>query len=137
VTTQTYRRARHIISALHAHLVFVTTYRRPVCTDDILTVAENTMHATCTELDTQLVEFTGETDHVHLLVAYGPTLAISALVQPLNGRTTYPVRREYTGACGRARMLGRLWSPSYFAVSCTGAPLPIITQYINGQSRPP
>ncbi|WP_337360652.1 MULTISPECIES: transposase [Mycolicibacterium] len=47
-----------------------------------------------------------------------------------------PVRREFTGACVRARMRGHLWSPSYFAVSCGGAPLSIIKQYIDGQARP-
>jgi Transposase IS200 like len=38
--------------------------------------------------------------------------------------------------CVRARMRGHLWSPSYIAVSCGGAPLSIIKQYINGQARP-
>ena len=89
MTTQTYRRARHSVSALHAHLVFATKYRRPVFTDEMLTFAENTMRAMCSELDAELVEFNGETDHVHLLVAYPPTLAISTLVQRLNGRTAY------------------------------------------------
>ena len=37
MTTQTYRRARHSVSLLHAHLVFVTKYRRPVFTDAMLT----------------------------------------------------------------------------------------------------
>ena len=69
-------------------------------------------------------------------MSYPPTLAISALVQRLKGRTAYAVPREYTGACVRARMRGHLWSPSYFAVSCRGAPLPIIKQYIDGQTRP-
>lgn len=88
------------------------------------------------DLGVDLVEFNGEADHVHLLVAYPPTLAISTLVQRLKGRTAYAVRREYTGACVRARMRGHLWSPSYFAVSCGGAPLSIIKQYIDGQARP-
>jgi putative transposase len=93
------------------------------------------MRAVCAELDVELVEFNGEADHVHLLVAYPPTLAISVLVQQLEGRTAYAMRREYTGACV-PRMRGHLWSPSYFAVSCGGAPLSIIKQYIDGQSRP-
>jgi hypothetical protein len=38
-------------------------------------------------------------------------------VQHLKGRTAHAVRREFTGACVRARMRGHLWSPSYFAVS--------------------
>ena len=136
MTTQTYRRARHSVSALHAHLVFVTKYRRPVFTDEMLTFAENTMRTVCSDLDVELVEFNGETDHVHLLVAYPPTMAISTLIQRLKGRTAYAVRHEFTGRCVRARIRGHLWSPSYFAVSCGGAPLSIIKQYIHGQARP-
>lgn len=136
MTTQPYRRARHSVSLLHAHLVFVTKYRRAVFTDDMLTFTEHTMRSVCDELGADLVEFNGETDHVHLLVSYPPALAISTLVQRLKGRTAYAVRREYTGACVRARMRGHLWSPSYFAVSCGGAPLSIIKQYIDGQARP-
>ena len=136
MTTQTYRRARHSVSLLHAHLVFVTKYRRAVFTDAMLTFCEHTMRAVCAELDVELVEFNGEADHMHLLVAYPPTLAISVLVQRLKGRTAYAVRREFTGVCVRARMRGHLWSPSYFAVSCEGAPLSIIKQYIDGQARP-
>lgn len=74
------------------------------------------MRAVCADLDAELVEFNGEPDHVHLLVAYPPTLAISVLAQRLKGRT-------------------HLQSPSYF-VSCRGAPPSIIKQYINGQTRP-
>jgi REP-associated tyrosine transposase len=114
------------VSLLHAHLVFVTKYRRPVFTDAMLTFTEQTMRGVCAELDVELVEFNGETDHVHLLVGYPPTLAISA----------HALRREFTGVCVRARMRGHLWSPSYFAVSCGGAPLAIIKQYIDGQTRP-
>ena len=137
MTTQSYRRARHSVSALHAHLVFVTKYRRPAFTDEMLTFCEHTMRAVCDELNAELVEFTGETDHVPLLVDYPPTLAISLLVQRLKGRAAYAARREYTGRCVRARMRGHVWSPSYFAVSCGGAPLSIIKQYIDSQSRPP
>jgi putative transposase len=121
---------------LHAHLVFVTKYRRPVFTDAMLTFTENTMRGVCADLDAELVEFNGEADHVHLLVDYPPTLPISVLVQRLKGRTAYAVRRALTGACVRARMRGHLWSPSYFAVCCGGAPLSIIKQYIDGQARP-
>lgn len=136
MTTPAYRRARHSVSLLHAHLVFVTKYRRKVFTDDMLTFTQHTMRGVCDELGADLVEFNGEADHVHLLVAYPPALAISTLVQRLKGRTAYAVRREYTGACVRARMRGHLWSPSYFVVSCGGAPLSIIKQYIDGQARP-
>ena len=136
MTTPAYRRARHSVSLLHAHLVFVTKYRRKVFTDDMLTFTQHTMRGVCDELGADLVEFNGEADHVHLLVAYPPTLAISTLVQRLKGRTAYAVRREYTGACVRARMRGHLWSPSYFAGSCGDTPIEIIRQYIEQQQTP-
>ncbi|WP_422224371.1 transposase [Mycobacterium sp.] len=63
------------MSLLHAHVVFVTTYRRPIFTDTMLTFCEHTMRAVCNDLDNQLVEFNGEADHVHLPVAYPPTIA--------------------------------------------------------------
>lgn len=97
MTNQTYRRARHSVSLLHAHLVFVTKYRRKVFTDAMLTYCETTMREVCDDLGAELVEFNGEANHAHLLVAYPPTLAISTLVQRLKGRTAYAVRREYTG----------------------------------------
>jgi len=72
VTTPAYRRARHSVSALHAHLVFVTKYRRPVFTNEMLTFCQTTMRVVCDELGVELVEFNGEADHVNLLVQYPP-----------------------------------------------------------------
>jgi putative transposase len=71
-----------------------------------------------------LVEFNGEADHVHLLVAYPPTLPTSALVPRLKGRTAHGAR-EHTGAWAHTRMRWRLLPPSCFAVSRAGAPLSI------------
>ena len=98
------------MSLLHAHLVFLTKYRRAVFTDAMLTFCEHTLRGVCAELDVELIEFNGEADHAHLLVAYPPTLAISVLAQRLKGRTAHPVRREHTGVRVRARMRGHLWS---------------------------
>jgi REP-associated tyrosine transposase len=75
-----YRRARQSVLLLQAHLVFMTQYRRPVFTDVMPAFCEHTMHVVCAEFDAELVEFNGEADHVQLLVAYPPTLAISTLM---------------------------------------------------------
>jgi REP element-mobilizing transposase RayT len=83
VTTQSYRRAIHSVSLLHAHLVFVTKYRRPLFTGEMLTFCEHTMRDVCSAFDEELVEFNRETDHLHLLVAQPPTLAISKLARRL------------------------------------------------------
>ncbi|MBS4728398.1 IS200/IS605 family transposase [Mycobacterium sp. SM1] len=78
------------MSLRHAHLVVVTTYRRKLFTDPMPTCAEHPLRAVCAELDVELVEFNGEADHVHVLVAYPPTLAISALAHRLKGAPATP-----------------------------------------------
>jgi putative transposase len=61
---------RCTVSTLHAHLVFVTKFRGAVFTDAVLTCCEHTMRSVCAGLDVEPVEYNGETDHVHLLVAH-------------------------------------------------------------------
>jgi putative transposase len=78
MTTPTYRRARHSVSLLHAHLVFVTKYRRPVFTDAMLTFTEHTLRGVRAELEAELIEFNGETDHVHLLISDPPPWRLRA-----------------------------------------------------------
>lgn len=67
------RRGRSVISNLHAHLVFVTKYRRAVFTRELLDACEEVMCKVCEDFAVDLVEFNGEGDHVHLLIQYPPT----------------------------------------------------------------
>ena len=131
-----YRRGRHVVSAMHVHLVFVMKYRRGVLDDEMLTVCEATMRKVCEDFEAELKEFNGETDHVHLLVNYPPKVAVSALVNSLKGVSARILRRDFTGRVNRAITHGHFWSPSYFAASCGGAPLTVVRQYIEQQRRP-
>ena len=125
-----------MVSALHVHLVFVTKYRRGVLDAAMLTACEASMRKVCGDFGAELREFNGEDDHVHLLVTYPPKVAVSALVNSLKGVSARRLRSEFTGRVNRAIMHGHVWSPSYFAASCGGAPLSIVRQYIEQQQRP-
>ncbi|MCC4318031.1 MULTISPECIES: IS200/IS605 family transposase [Streptomyces] len=131
-----YRRGRHVVSAMHVHLVFVTKYRRGVFDDEMLTRCEKIMRKVCEDFEAELKEFNGERDHVHLLINYPPKIAVSKLVNSLKGVSARRIRQEFTGRINRAIMHGHLWSPSYFSASCGGAPLAIVRQYIEQQKRP-
>ena len=63
-----------MVSALHAHLVVVTTYRRGVLNADMLRRCEDTMRKVRSDFGAGLREFNGEDDHVHLLVEYPPKM---------------------------------------------------------------
>jgi putative transposase len=121
---------------LHVHLVFVTKYRRGVLDDEMLTRCEQVMRDVCADFGADLREFNGEPDHVHLLIHYPPTFAVSRLVNSLKGVSSRHLRGEYVDRINRAGTRGHLWSPSYFAASCGGAPLEIVKEYIRGQQRP-
>ncbi|HHO7684286.1 TPA: IS200/IS605 family transposase, partial [Proteus mirabilis] len=90
----------------------------------------------CADFDVGLVEMDGEWDHVHLLINYPPKLAISNLVNSLKGVSSRLLRRDRPDIAQRDYYKGVLWSPSYFAESCGGAPISIIRQYIEQQETP-
>ena len=87
------------------------------------------------DFETELIEMNGETEHVHLLLNYPPKVSISKLVNSLKGVSSRLIRKQHP-EIATYYWKGGLWSPSYFASSCGGAPLSIIQQYIEQQTRP-
>ena len=129
------RTGRHCVFMLHVHLVFVTRYRRGVFTKEILDELQIIFSGVCKDFEAELVEFDGEDDHVHLLVAYPPKTAVSHLVNSLKGVSSRLIRKRDFPSIRRKLWGKSLWSPSYFAGSC-GAPLSALKQYIESQRAP-
>lgn len=130
------RRGRSVISNLHAHLVFVTKYRRAVFTRELLDACEEVMGKVCEDFAVDLVEFNGEGDHVHLLIQYPPTVQLSRLVGSLKGVSSRHLRTQYPQQIRPLLWGEHLWSPSYFIASAGGAPLSIVADYITNQKTP-
>ena len=131
------RRGRSVVCALHAHLVFVTKYRRGVLSARAMEVVRSTCETVCADFDVVLKEFNGEDDHVHLLIEYPPTVQLSKLVNSLKGVSSRMLRKENFPEI-RTKLWGaHLWSPSYFVASCGGASLSILKEYIENQQRSP
>ena len=130
------RIGRHCVFNLHVHLVFVTKYRRGVFTKAILDDLRQVPASVCHDFEAELVGLDGEDDHVHLLVNYPPKAAISTLVNSLKGVSSRLIRKKNDPEIRQKLWGAHLWSPSYFAGSCGGAPLSIIRQYIESQRTP-
>ena len=90
----------------------------------------------CNDFDSELVECEGERDHLHLLIHYPPKVSISKLVNSLKGVSSRILRRDFSKDISKILWKGVLWSPSYFAGSCGGAPLDAIKKYIQNQDSP-
>ena len=130
------RQGRHCVFVMHVHLVFVTKYRRGVFTKEILGDLQPILSSVCTDFEAELVAFDGEEDHVHLLVNYPPKVAVSTLVNSLKGVSSRMIRQKNYPSITKKLWAGALWSPSYFAGSCGGAPISVIRQYIEQQQTP-
>lgn len=109
------RAGRHVVHQPHAHLVFVTKYRRPVFTATHLARLEDIFRQVCADFECDLVRFNGETSHVHLLVTFPPKVALSHLVKSLKGVSSRSLRRDFPDLEHHYRRTKRLWSGSYFA----------------------
>lgn len=120
---------------MHVHLVFVAKYRRRVFDAKAIEQLRAIFSNVCTDFEARLVEMDGEHDHVHLLIEYPPKIAISTLVNSLKGVSSRLLRKNREDIRDRY-WKGVLWSPSYFAASCGGAPIAVVRQYIEQQNTP-
>ncbi|WYL92484.1 MAG: IS200/IS605 family transposase [Gloeotrichia echinulata IR180] len=127
------RHERHSVSDLKIHLVCVTKYRRKIFTNDSLELIHRSFAEVAKKMDFQILEFNGESDHVHTLIEFPPKLSISQIVNALKGVSS----RRY-GQAGFPKPYGKqaLWSPSYFVSSVGGAPLEVLKKYIQNQEKP-
>ena len=63
-----------------------------------------------------------------------PKVALSKLVNSLKGVSSRRQRETRPEVSGRYHD-GVLWSASYFAASCGGAPLSVIAEYVRSQRK--
>lgn len=137
MTSQTLNTLHHCVYSLNYHLVLVTKYRRRCMTDAMLTRLEAICHSTAAKWDCQVLEFNGEADHVHLLLALTPKVALSAFVNNLKTVTSRLLRKEFaTHLAAYYPHKPVFWSRSYCILTVGGAPLSVLKQYIEQQERP-
>jgi len=121
---------------MHLHIVFVTKYRKKIFGDLHLSSLESMFNELCRNFDAKLVQMNGESDHVHLLIATSPnTPSVAKLVNSLKAVSSRRLRRKFTDISGVYNK-NVVWSRSYFAGTCGGAPLGVIEKYIKNQDRP-
>ncbi len=131
-----YRNGRHVVYKLHAHLIFVTKYRKKVMTDRVTDELRSAFEEVCGRHDVTLDAFETDHDHAHLLVSYPPKLALSTLVMTLKTISSMRIQAQPWPEVRKALYGDRFWSPSYCVVSSGGAPLDVIKAYLEDQRAP-
>jgi putative transposase len=98
------------------------------------------MHETfaniCIKTNCILVEFSGEQDHVNLLVDYHPDNNISDFTSSLKSASSRIIRKEFKEHIDKFYWKHVFWSSSYYVASSGGAPIEKLKQYIKEQDAP-
>jgi putative transposase len=131
-----WRTGRKCVYKNFVHLVLVTKYRKNAINNRMLNRMKDLIEETCLQMNCELLEFNGESDHVHLLVSVNPKWSVSNFVGKIKGKTSYFMRKEFWSDVKNKLWGDHFWSPSYCVVSCGGAPLEIVKKYIEDQQKP-
>jgi putative transposase len=127
----------HCVFNLYYHLVIVTKYRRKCITAPMLAKLKLICDQLTKKWGGELVEFNGEADHLHLLLALNPKVAPSVFVNNLKTVTSRLIRKEFSEHLKKVYWKKPVfWSRTYCILSCGDAPLSIIKQYIEQQKAP-
>jgi putative transposase len=130
-----FRKGSHVIFRIHLHVVFVTKYRRKILTQDMLEAMKPILERVLEANQCILSEFNGEPDHVHLLIDLHPNNNISDLIASLKSASSRVLRLEFKEDIDKVYWgKAKLWHDSKCIVSCGGAPLEIVKQYVQEQS---
>lgn len=90
----------------------------------------------CKDWGGELIEFNGEPDHVHVLMGLPPNLDLSRFVNNVKTTSSRLIRRDFGEQLRRIYHKPVFWSRSYCIISCGGAPLSVIKQYVEQQEAP-
>lgn len=134
LTVQAMAKLYHSVCSLHYHLVLVTKYRRRCLNARMHDELRAQISHLLADYGCDLLEMNGEPDHVHLLIEATPKITLCRLVNTIKTATSRRLRRRFATHLSRYYWKPVFWSRSYCLVSCGGAPLSVIKQYINGQA---
>ena len=126
----------HCVYKLTYHLVLVTKYRRKCFTGAMLDRLEEFITDLCQKWEVGLLEFNGETDHVHLLIEMHPNIMPSKFINNLKTVTSRLMRKEFAEHLAEFYSERVLWTRAYCLLTTGGATIDAIRQYIEKQERP-
>ncbi|MEA5468566.1 MULTISPECIES: IS200/IS605 family transposase [unclassified Spirulina] len=127
----------HSAYRIFYHIVLSVKYRHKCITADILVRLEEIFRDLLTKWDSRLVEFGGESDHVHLLIETCPTVAPANLIKNMKSVSSRRIRAEYVEHLKPFFWKPYFWSRSYCCISVGGrANIETLLRYIQNQDEP-
>ena len=128
------QKGSHVVFSIHLHIIFVTKYRRKVLNQPMIEDMKEVFNRVLSANKSSLEECNGEPDHVHLLISLHPDNNISDLIASLKSSSSRILREKYKPVIDKYYWgKAKLWHDSKCIVSCGGAPLELVKNYIQSQ----
>ena len=125
------------VSDIKIHLVLTTKYRRKVLTALMIDRLYEIFESLLDKWECKIVEFNGESDHIHLLFQYHPEIQLSKLVNSLKSVSSRKLRQEFLPELEKTYDKKKVvWNSSYFLASCGGVTISTLRKYIENQDKP-
>ncbi len=125
---------RHSCFLLQYHLVLVTKYRHPVISGEIKDALYDKIRSIFEERNLPILEFNGDTDHVHILFEADPFTSPGELANVLKTQSSRYIRKLYGNTLLRKwYWKPYFWSDSYFVASVSENSLSAVRRYIQNQ----
>ena len=129
-----YSRRAHSVCRFTCHVVFVVKYRRKVISPGIMDFFKvHTKYQIEERFRGNLIEFNGETDHVHILFELPPSAAPSMVICSLKTQLSREARKRYPEQIRGKLWKDSFWSDSYFLATTGGADIETLERYIQKQ----
>ncbi len=129
-----YKYGSHSIYDLKYHVVFCTKYRYRILTGAVAERTRDLIRETCQSNYVDIVSGSLSPDHVHLLLAVPPTLALSKVMQYVKGKSGRKLLAEFDHL--KKRYWGQhLWARGYFAVTVGNVSSEEVQKYIENQEQ--
>ncbi len=127
----------HSAYRLYYHLVVSTKYRHKCITGEMLERLEEIFKDLMIKWNCSLVEFGGESDHIHCLFEAEPTTKLSSLIKNLKSVSSRRIRREYSQYLKPYYWKNYFWNRAYCVISVGGrASIETLLTYIENQDSP-
>ncbi|SEP75741.1 putative transposase [Ectothiorhodospira magna] len=127
----------HAVYDIKLHVVFVTRYRRPCLHEELRDYLKGAFSEILAAWRCELIEFGGETDHIHLLIAIQPALNISTLIGNLKTASARRARNRFAEHLAAFYCKPMFWQRAYYAGSVGGASLETVRAYVESQGTKP
>ena len=124
------------VSDLKAHLVLTTKYRQRVLTGEMIDRLGEILKDLLLKWDSRVVDFNGESDHVHLLFQYTPQTELPKFINNIKTVTSRYLRKEFPDRVNQFYYKDVLWNGSYFIASCGGVTVETLKEYVESQDKP-